>query len=175
MSAVIWKLVGGILLFFAGGYLSVAVTRFERRRLSVLDAYLSLLHYIKGQIDCYAMPLRDILAGCDPTLLSACLGEDGPEAARALLPRLLAASPSPLEAFVHESRVYLDPETERLLGTFAHELGRTHRADQVARCTHYITLLTEERRRLLEALPTRTRVGATLCLCAAAGLAVILW
>ncbi len=174
MSGILWKLTGGILLFFAGGYLSVSVTRFERRRLSVLDAYLSLLYYIKGQIDCYAMPLGDILAGCDPTLLSACLGLDSPDEARAYLPRLLAAE-RPLLALVQESRVYLEAESERLLCAFAQELGRTHRTDQVARCAHYIGLVTEERRRLLESLPTRMRVGATLCLCAAAGVAVILW
>ncbi len=171
----ICKLWGGLLLMLAGGYLSVAVSRFERRRLAVLDAYLSLIYHIKGQIDCYAMPIRDILATVDPMLLAACLGSDDPADATALLPALLCTPEPPLPALVEASRIYLEPESERLLGSFAQELGATHRADQVARCDHYITVLGEERRRLLESLPTRMRVGSTLCLCAAAGAAVLLW
>ncbi len=171
----ILKLVGGFLLFFAGGYLSVAVTRFERRRLSVLDGYLSLIYHIRGQIDCYAMPIRDILATVDPALLAACLGVDDPAVPCRLLPRWLSSPEPPLPALVEESRLYLEPESERLLAAFARELGATHRADQVSRCDHYIAALTEERRRLLDALPTRMRVGSTLCLCAAAGAAVLLW
>ncbi len=175
ISPVVCKLLGGMVLFAAGGYLSVAVSRFERRRLSVLDAYLSLIYHIKGQIDCYALPLRDILSSVDPALLSACLGSDDPADARALLPEWLATPDSPLPLLVAESRMYLEPESERLLASFAHELGSTHRADQVARCDHYIAVLGEERRRLIETLPTRMRIGSTLCLCAAAGVAVLLW
>ncbi len=175
MSGLAWKLMGSLLLFFAGGYLALSVSRFERRRISVLDGYLSLLYHIKGQIDCYAMPLRDILMGVDPLLLASCLGSDAPDEASALLPALFESGESPLTGLVRESRAYLVPESERLLLSFARELGGTHRVDQVARCEHYIQLLCEERRRLLESLPARMRVGATLCLCAAAGVAVVLW
>ncbi len=171
----ICKLLGGLILLAAGGYLAMAVSRYERRRLLVLDAYLSLIYHIKGQIDCYAMPIRDILATVDPTLLAACLGSDHPEDACARLPVLLASSELPLAALVEESRLYLEPEADRLLTAFAHELGATHRTDQVARCEHYITVLGEERRRLLENLPTRMRIASTLCLCAAVGAAVLLW
>ncbi len=171
----IYKAIGTLLLLLAGGYLSVSVSRYERRRLLVLDAYLSLIYHIKGQIDCYAMPIRDILAMADPALLSACLGSDDPETAADILPALLALPDSPLPALVEESRLYLNPEAERLLASFAHELGATHRSDQVARCDYYITVLGEERRRLIEVLPARMRVGSTLCLCAAVGAAVLLW
>lgn len=171
----IYKALGSLFLLMAGGYLSVSVSRYQRRRLFVLDAYLSLIYHIKGQIDCYAMPLRDILAAVDPGLLAACLGSDDPRTALELVPNLLATPESPLPLLVRESRLYLEPETERLLTAFALELGATHRIDQVARCDHYITVLGEERHRLLETLPTRIRVGSTLCLCAAAGAAVLLW
>lgn len=171
----IYKALGSLILLLAGGYLSVSVSRYQRRRLLVLDAYISLVYHIKGQIDCYALPLRDILATVDPALLSACLGSDDPRVALELLPRLLSAPESPLPLLVAESRLYLEPEAERLLTSLSHELGATHRMDQVARCEHYITVLGEERRRLLEAMPTRIRVGSTLCLCAAAGAAVLLW
>ena len=171
----IYKALGSLLLLLAGGYLALSVSRYERRRLLVLDAYLSLIYHIKGQIDCYAMPIRDIFAMLDPVLLAACLGVDDPDVATAWRSQRLGVPESPLPALVEEGRLYLSPEAERLLSSFARELGSTHREDQVARCDHYIAVLGEERHRLVESMTTRIRVGSTLCLCAAAGAAVLLW
>ena len=166
--AVICKLLGSLVLLLAGGYVSLSITRFERRRLRVLDGYLSLIYYIRGQIDCYAMPLPDILASADPAVIAACLGLD-------LTTPLPLPAERPLSAMVQESRLYLEPEAERLLTTLTGELGSTFRAQQVARCDHYLLALTEERRKLGDSLPARLRATCTLCLCCALGVAVLLW
>ena len=166
----ICKLVGSLLLLFAGGYVSLAITRFEKRRLRVLDGYISLIYYIKGQIDCYAMPLSDILASADPAVLAACLGLD-----MAGHPPPVLAGDRPITSMVEESRLYLEPETERLLTTLTGELGSTYRAEQVARCDHYLRALTEERRKLGDSLPARLRAVCTLCLCSAVVAALLLW
>ena len=139
----------------------------------VLDGYISLLRYIKGQIDCYAMPLNDILTMADPRLVGACLGKgrgmwmgDGQD------------TPMPwlsLPQMIEESRLYLEPESERLLIQFAGEVGQTYRAEQVMRCEHYIQALGEERRKLAETAPLRVRMNSVLCLCCALGVAVLLW
>ncbi len=171
----IWKAVGCLVLLLAGGYVSVEVTRFERRCLEVLDGYLALIYYIKGQIECYALPIRDILARADPTVIATCLGLEAGTDMRALIPALLASGEPPLPRMVKDSRLYLDSEVERLLSAFAGELGHTFRADQVTRCDHYITALDEERRRLAESMPGRLRVGTTLCLSVAIGAAILLW
>ena len=162
------KLIGSLILLFAGGYVSLAITRFERRRLRVLDGYISLIYYIKGQIDCYAMPLSDILASADPAVIAACLGLD-------LTTPLPLPADIPLTAMVQESRLYLEPEAERLLTTLTGELGATYRTEQVTRCDHYLTALTEERKKLRDTLPARLRATCTLCLCCALGAAVLLW
>ena len=119
----------------------------------------------------------DIMARADPALVLACLGQSERGATEDLthvIPSLLATG-EPVAALVRESRLYLEPECERLLVTFAGELGYTHRAEQVARCDHYIQALGEERRRLADALPARVRVSSTLCLCCALGAAILLW
>ena len=59
--------------------------------------------------------------------------------------------------------------------SFAGELGRTHRAEQVSRCDYYLSALGEERRRLADALPGRLRTGSTLCITCALAMAVLLW
>lgn len=162
----IWKLLGSLILLFAGGYVSLAITRFERRRLHVLDGYISLIYFIKGQIDCYAMPLADILASADPSVIAACLGLELTSP---------PPVPCPLPDMVRESRLYLEPEAERLLTTLTGELGSTYRAEQVSRCEHYLTALTEERKKLMDTLPARLRATCTLCICCALVAAVLLW
>ena len=164
----IYKAIGSLLLLLAGGYVTITVRRFEYRRLRVLDGYLSLLYYVKGQIDCYAMPIRDILTRADPCVLAACLGL-GREETGAL------GGCDSLPAMLRESRLYLEPEAERLLSTFTAELGSVYRAEQVVRCDYYIAALTQERRKLCDALPARLRITSTLCLCCALGAAVLLW
>lgn len=165
-----YKLLGTLILLGAGGYVSLAMNRFERRRLSVLDGYLSLIQYIKGQIDCYAMPLTDILARADPSLIAACLGLDGPRGSEPAGGGML-----PLPSLVSESRLYLEPESERLLTAFTGELGNTFRAEQVARCDYYLEALTRQRGKLADTLPARLRVGSTLCMCCAAAATILLW
>ena len=167
----ICKIVGCVILLMAGGYVSVSLTRFERCRLRVLDGYIALIRYIKGQIDCYAMPVTDILARADPAVIAACLGLefDTP------IPTFSPAGEHPLPDMVRQSRLYLEPESERLLRDFTGELGTAYRAQQVARCEHYLEALTEERRKLNDSLPVRLRVGSVLCLCCALGAAVLLW
>ena len=167
-----FKLLGALLLLLSGGYVSLEVGRYERRRLRVLDGYVALIVYIKGQIDCYAMPLNDILARADPLLLADCMGAEGP-APFAFTE--LAEGEGILQALLAESRPYLDPESERLLTGFVGELGTSFRAQQVARCAYYQEALTEERRKLYEALPARRRICGTLCLCCALGAAVLFW
>lgn len=168
----IYKLIGTVLLLMTGGYVSLYVNRFERRRLEVLDGYISLIGYIKGQIDCYAMPLADILARADPALIAACLGVEyrsQPPAYR------MWDRGDPLSTLLRESRLYLEPECERLLITFTGELGTTYRAEQVARCAYYVEALTRERNKLAEHLPARLRTCGTLCMCCAVAAAVLLW
>lgn len=171
----IYKAIGCILLILAGGYVSLSVSRFERQRLQVLDGYIALIGYIKGQIDCYALPLPDILSRADRRLLAACLGLDRVDGNGDTLAACVYDSPAPLPTMVEESRVYLEPETQRLLTTFSGELGSTYRAQQVARCDYYINALTEERNKLFAALPARVRVSSVLSLCCALGAAVLLW
>lgn len=170
-DAVICKILGSLILLLGGGYISVAFTRFEKRRLRVLDGYISLIYYIKGQIDCYAMPLPDIMASADPAVLAACLGMD----LSSPYPLPMIDGGRPLAVMVRESRLYLEPETERLLTNLTGELGSSYRAEQVARCDHYLAALTEERRKLGDTLPLRLRATCTLCLCCALVAAVLLW
>lgn len=172
MRILLYKCLGTVFLLFAGGYLSVFFNRMERKRLLVLDGYIALVRYIKGQIDCYAMPMDDIMSTADPTLLEACIGRGRSYGGFATEEMTVWRR---LPDMIEESRLYLEPESERLLRLFASELGQTYRAEQVMRCEHYIQALTSERRKLADTAPLRVRMNSALCLCCALGVAVLLW
>ena len=94
------RLLGGGMILCSGAIAAYASVRRERGRLSVLEAWISLLSYIRGQIDLYMTPLSEILEGTDPALL-ATLG---------------TLSPSPtLEDCFAASADRLDAESRRIL------------------------------------------------------------
>lgn len=154
------KLIGSLLLALAGVGLAGAVCRFEKKRLEVLDGFISLLFFIKGQIDCYSLPISDILASTPAEIRERCMydGKSGD-----------------MESMIKNCRIYLEDESARLLYSFAAEFGSTYRDEQLRRCDYYISALDEQRRRLADDVPVRAKVGSAITVCSALGLMIILW
>lgn len=150
------KLVGSLLLALTGVVLAVSISRFEQKKLRVLDSFISLIFHIKGQIDCYSLPLFDILHN-RPSGLELPLGSDD------------------FGEILYHSRIYLDSESYRLLERFYSEFGSLYREEQLKRCDYYIEALGEQRRMLFEDLPARTKIGSALCICSVIGILIILW
>ncbi len=158
MSA--WRVLGIGMLLFCGLALSFLWVARERRRFGVLVGWAELIDFIRGQIDCFLSPMDEILAAADPALLHAC-GLRGDKVSLSVL----------LEA----SRADLGREAERLLAAFVRECGGGYREEQVKRCDYYIAALRRLCERYEKELPQRLRLGTTLCLCATAGLLILLW
>ena len=155
------KLFGSLLIALAGGALSLSFCKFEKKRLSVLDSYISLLFYIKGQIDCYSRPISDILSGADISVIEGCGYRSGiPKSILEMLP---------------SSKIYLERESMRLLLSFADEFGSTYKQEQLRRCDYYIEALLEQRHALCSEIPSRSRVGSALWMCASFAIMIILW
>lgn len=152
------KLIGSLLLALTGIIAAISVCRFEQKKLKVMDGAIALLFYIKGQVDCYNLPLCDILAS-RPSELFPYAGEGCTD----------------LGVMLSQSRIYLGSEPYRLLWQFYNEFGSTYRDEQLRRCDYYIDALTEQRRALSLDLPARSKIGSVLCICTAIGLAIILW
>lgn len=154
------KLLGSLLIALSGGVLSASFCRFQKRRLLVLDSYISLMFYIKGQIDCYSKPISEILMGADRDILNACgYREDNQSLSDMLL----------------QSKIYLGGESMRLLSCFADEFGSTYKGEQLRRCDYYIEALLEERNSLSQEIPSKTKIGSALWMCASIAVMIILW
>ena len=154
------KILGALLILLAGGGMAVTLAGFEKKRLSVLDGWLELLTHIRGQIDCYLMPLDDILNASDTELLRACGGNGKCRSLRALF---------------QASFPYLDRESRRLLSSLLREIGSSYREEQLKRCDFYLDALRMRREKIFEELPSRLKTGVTISICTALGVTVLLW
>ena len=162
-----YKIVGVCLLLLAGGYMAVHFVRYEKKRLRAVDGYISLLFYIKGQIDCYARPISDILRAAHPSLIADCIGKTENED--------ISECYDEFPALIEDSGQLLLPECKRILNTFSGELGGVYREEQIKRCDYYIEALTREREKMSEAMPSKMRVNSVLSISSALVLAVLLW
>lgn len=158
MSAV--KLLGGVLIMTAGILSALGSAAREKKKLDVLESWIELTVYIRGQIDCFLAPLDEILGGADKTLLTR-LNGNGKERS--------------LSAYLKSSEPFLDEETRKLLTSLVRELGTSYREEQVKRCDYYLAGLRAIREKRAAELPQKTRLYTTLSLCASTALLILLW
>ena len=155
-----FKIAGAILVLASGTGLALGAARYERARLRVHDALISMIFYIKGRIDCYAMPVEQIMLTMDKSILADCRCPGQVDSIEALLPHV---------------KSYLDPETYRVLQSFGAGLGSGFRDEQIKRCDYYIELLREKRAQLESELPARVKTNGAIWMLCAAGAVILLW
>lgn len=154
----LWQPLGGALILAAGTWIAVGTARYERRRLSALDAWIELILYVRTQIDCYLTPLDNILSSAPHRLI-----------------KQLGCADRDLCTLLSHSRPDLDERAYEQLELLLCELGGSYRAEQVKLCDYRLALLRDLRERLAAELPARQKRVITLSLSAAAGLAILLW
>ncbi|MBO5683302.1 MAG: hypothetical protein J6S10_04910 [Clostridia bacterium] len=157
----IWvKIIGSALLCASGGFSALSLCRYHRRKLDTVDGFISLIYYIKGQVDCYARPIGDILFSLPPEILRDCN---------------CPAGATSLEELVNKSRIYLDRESLRLVTSFSSEFGSIFREEQTRRCEHYASQLSLRRDDIAARLSAEMRSGSAICICTSLCLAILLW
>ena len=157
---IILKLLGALIILSVGTLCGAVSVGYEKKRVRILDGWIDLIQYIRAKIDCYLMPIGDILSASDRPLGTLC-GIDGEHA--------------DLSAILRASRAFLDGESLRLLRGFIDEIGTTYREEQLRRCDYYVSALRMQREKIAAEFPSRSRLSVTLCLCISLGTAVLLW
>ena len=155
-----FKLAGALLVLASGIGFAIGAARYERTRLQVHDALISLIFFIKGRIDCYAMPAEQILLEMDKGILADCRCPGQVDSIDALLPYV---------------KPYLDPETYRVLQAFGQGLGGGFRDEQIKRCDYYMELLRQKRMQLEDGLHIRARTNGLIWILCAVGAVILLW
>ena len=132
----------------------------ERKGLAVLEAWITLLYEVRNRIDCFSLPINQILSNTDRALLDTlgCNGEN----------------PTPDRLF-RSSEAFLYEDCKALLRALLGELGTSYRQEQVKRCDHYLKALEAHRDKIKQNLPMRQKMLVTLHLCAGLGAVILLW
>lgn len=157
-----FKLLGAILLTAAGGYGAYLLGRRDSIRIDRVEAWIALLRLTGNQIDCFSLPVPEILARCETNLLRR-LGWSGEE------------PPADFCALVHsDASEGLTMEGKRIACGFSEEIGKGYRQEQLRACDYSIGLFSAERDRLLSQLPQKRRRDITLCMAAALGTVILL-
>ena len=154
------KLIGSAVVLISAVFFAVSHYKFQERKLRTLDGFIALIMYVKGQVDCYALPLREILSRLPAEIFCDCNCPEGADS---------------LDEIVLESSIYLEEEALRLCEAFASEFGSTFREEQLRRCDYYVSALVEQRKVLAEETFKRSRVGSALWICSSLGLLILIW
>ena len=153
------KIFGAFLTVFGGIMLSHTLNRRMLVAHRRAEAWAVLLRQIKNEIECFSLPIKEILKRTDAELLYAC-GYTG------------ASIPESLFELISSTR-WADGETEELVRRFVSEFGMCYRSEQVGRCAYYLSLMEERRRAILSELPSKKRINTTLCIAGSLGLLIL--
>ena len=154
------KIIGGASIVICSIFFAISHRRFEERRLRTLDGLIALITYIKGQVDCFALPIKEILSRLPAEIFYDCNCPEGADS---------------IDEIVAECRIYLEEESLRLVEAFASEFGSTFREEQLRRCDYYISSLGAERHVLVDEVTKRSRVGSALWICSSLAILILLW
>ena len=155
------KWIGAVCMMAAGLWTALVMIGRERKRLTVLEAWIELIDHIRTEIDLYLTPLDEALQSAEPTLFKK-LGVD-------------SNAPIELDTLVKKSEPFWERESRRAIQTLVRELGASYREQQIKQCELQRSILERVREAVAAQLPQKTRLYTTLCLCTAAGLLILLW
>lgn len=157
-----FKILGGALLLLAGILTAEGINRRGENVIEYLDAWITLIGETKRQIECYALPVTDILQRAGSDLLSRC-GWNGEE------------PPRSFQTLLGGARGLSVPEgAERALAAFCEGIGKGYGERECALCTHTEERLSAERDALLRVRPQEKKKNTTLCMTAAAAAVILL-
>lgn len=156
------KLVGvGVVALCSCGVWAETARR-DRESLSLGEGFISVLRYIRNEVDHYLTPQTRIFQKCDIGLLTAC----GWSAARA---------PRDVGELCRSAEGRVDARMYGTLLRFADSFGTGFRDDQLKLCDACGAELERQLRSLCDELPRRRRASMSLGICTIAAVAVILF
>lgn len=155
----IYKFIGAALVVLGGWLIGDMLCRRERLRCEQVGSAIELMRYIRSQINIYLLPLGEIVLNCDRELVRSCGAERFDVSENGVI-------------FRGES--VIDEALCHSLSEYFERAGRGDRASELKLCDHYIAFFDGRYQQLSRECPRRCRLIMTLCLCGAAGVALLL-
>ena len=152
---ILYKIIGSSSILLSAFIFCVQSQKFEREKIKQAESFILLIKFIKKQIDCFCLPLYEIIARADTQILKDCGFRYS---------KVTNMPPdSSFEWFIENCCFYIDKEATDLIEKFSSELGRSYRDDQLKSCDYYISGLVEYKEKLIAELPRKRKLRCTMC------------
>jgi len=158
-APLIFKALGCAFILGSGVFAGNLLNQADTAKLSQLEAIISLLKFIRLQIDYYCVPVKEIFARAEPSLLIACGTTQTPESFRDFLSSL---SPMPSN------------DITSILISFSNELGGSYREEQLRSCDYHINRLEELHSAISKEAEKRKKLNRVLPFSIAAAIVILL-
>ena len=155
----IFRIIGAIIIAFCGVFGAYTLNCEAKRSLEQTQGFLSWLRHIRTQIECFSMPMPQILQKCPKQIYSAC--------------RYYGDTPKSAEDFVRGCK-FCEHSLNGELLRFSQEIGNGYRQEQLSLCDYYIEIVETRRRQLASELPMKTKLNTSLCISGALALVILL-
>ena len=157
----LYKFSGGMSLLISALLIYLQSRNYTHKKIKQIDAFISLIEYIKNQIECYMIPIDRILMTCSEDLISTC-GLD------------TNAHPSNLIELMDLAVFYIDDQSIDVLYKFANDFGLAYKDEQIRACEQGIKELSKAKERISDKDSKDKKVHLAICLCVSFSLILIL-
>ena len=154
-----FKILGMLMVSVGGGAVCHFLCKREGTALRRAEAWESLCLFIGSQVECFALPIGQILLRADRTLLREC-------------GYTVEAVPPDLKTFMRGVTVE-DRLTRDTAEKFCGEFGRGGANEQAARCRYYAGIFEERKKKISAELPSKKKLYYTLCISASLAVLII--
>lgn len=157
---IFYKIAGALILLFSGilgaVYLNGALA-LRKRQSAAIEEWL---RFLRGQIDCFSMPISDIflLSGRE-RLLECGYASD--------------VMPRDFSEFLERAEIY-DRDIEDALAELGASFGGCYREEQLKACERCIDAVSVRHQEISSEMPKKKKLNATLCISAALAVAILL-
>ena len=153
-------MIGAVTVIVSGAYVAHTMNTAAKRRLRQTEAFISLIRFIRSQIECFALPLTWALGRVPEEIYAGCGYH-------------LPSPPLSGESLILECEI-ADDVTRDCIESFFYEVGKGYREQQLALCDHTVARLEERRADMASRLPIRIKVNSALSLAGAAAVVILL-
>ena len=157
-----YKIIGSGVIIIVALLIYFEMQKYEKMKLRQINAFISLIDYIKNQIECFLLPIDVIIHNCDEKIIKMCqINADYKKADN-------------LYDLLENINFYCNDECIELIKQFAADFGQGYMQEQLRFCEYYRNELIKQREKLKEKGQKEQKVKLALCLSASFSLILLL-
>ena len=154
------KIIGVLLILCSAIFIASRQIAEIEKTVRVTSALRLIMERVKNMIECYSMPIGQILKKVEMSAFEDC-GYKG------------EGAPCDLLDFVENSSVN-DAESYEIFFAFAKDFGKGYRKDELSRCSMFLERMRSREQKVLKEAAKKKKVVLTVSLCMAAAIVILL-